>query len=159
MCNHTWTTWTSKGIKTRVIVSTLLFLGDFIIIYYFQNAAPSSRESMKIDGQQVDCYIGSIIEAATSSLGDIVVRVSSSTEQSEKDFGNSSASSLNVWESWHHPIMKWLQVRVLLQSVSLREELQFQLRNMRHLMPPVKKVITAVSWVCSIASSSAKDCR
>nr|XP_058969510.1 uncharacterized protein LOC131795914 [Pocillopora verrucosa] len=51
---------------------------------------------MKIDGQQVDCYIGSIIEAATSSLRDIVVRVSSSTEQSEKDFGNSSASSLNV---------------------------------------------------------------
>nr|XP_058946159.1 uncharacterized protein LOC131774152 [Pocillopora verrucosa] len=51
---------------------------------------------MKIDGQQVDCYIGSIIEAATSSLRDIVVRVSSSTEQSEKDFGISSASSLNV---------------------------------------------------------------
>ncbi|XP_066025758.1 uncharacterized protein [Pocillopora verrucosa] len=50
---------------------------------------------MKIDGQQVDCYIGSIIEAATSSLRDIVVRVSSSTEQSEKDFGISSASSLN----------------------------------------------------------------
>ena len=51
---------------------------------------------MKIDEQQDDCYIGSIMEAATSSLRDIVVRVSSSTEQSEKDFGNSSASSLNV---------------------------------------------------------------
>ena len=51
---------------------------------------------MKVDGQQVDRYIGSIIEAATSSLRDIVVRVSSSTEQSEKDFGISSASSLNV---------------------------------------------------------------
>ena len=36
---------------------------------------------------------------------------------------------------------------VLLQSVSLREELQS--------MPPVKKVITAVSLVCSIAISSA----
>ena len=29
-------------------------------------------------------------------MRDIVLRVSSSTEQSEKDFGNSSASSLNV---------------------------------------------------------------
>ena len=51
---------------------------------------------MKINEQQLDLHIGSIIEAAASSLGDIVVRVSSSTKQSEKDFGNSSASSLNV---------------------------------------------------------------
>ena len=54
---------------------------------------PSSRESMKIGEQQLDLYIGSIIEAAASSLQDIVVRVSSNTKQSEKEFGNSSASS------------------------------------------------------------------
>ena len=52
---------------------------------------------MKIDEQKLDLYIGSIIEATASSLGDIVVRVSSSTEQSEKDFDNGSASSLNLW--------------------------------------------------------------
>ena len=63
------------------------------MIYYFQNATPSSSESMKIDEQQLDLYIGSIIEAAAPSLRDIVVRVSSSTKQSEKDFGNGSASS------------------------------------------------------------------
>ena len=48
-----------------------------------------------------------------------------------------------------------------MQSLSLEEELQFQLRNMRppqQLMPIVKKVITAVKLVCSIASSSAKGC-
>ena len=39
---------------------------------------------MKIDEQKLDLYIGSIIEATASSLGDIVVRVSSSTEQSRK---------------------------------------------------------------------------
>ena len=66
------------------------------MIYYFQNATPSSRESMKINEQQLDLYIERIIEAAASSLGDVVVRVSSSTKQSEKDFGNSSASSSNV---------------------------------------------------------------
>ena len=66
------------------------------MIYYFQNATPSSRESMKIDEQQLDLHIGSIIEAAAPSLRDIVVRVSSSTKQSEKDFGIGSASSLNV---------------------------------------------------------------
>ena len=63
------------------------------MIYYFQNATPSSREPMKINEQQLDLYIERIIEAATSSLGDVVVRVSSSTKQSEKEFGNSSASS------------------------------------------------------------------
>ena len=65
---------------------------------------------MKIDEQKLDLYIGSIIEATASSLGDIVVRVikiflwlfsaawqSSSTEQSEKDFDNGSASSLKLW--------------------------------------------------------------
>ena len=66
------------------------------MIYFFQNVTTSSREPMKIDEQQLDLYIGSIIEAATSSLQDIVVRVSSNTKQSEKDFGNGSASSLNV---------------------------------------------------------------
>ena len=64
------------------------------MIYYFQNAPPSSSESLKIDEQQLDFYIESIIEAATSSLWDIVIRVSSSTKQSEKEFGNSGASSL-----------------------------------------------------------------
>ena len=68
------------------------------MIYYFQNATPSSREPMKINEQQLDLYIERIIEAAASSLGDVVVRVSSSTKQSEKEFGNSSASSLNVCE-------------------------------------------------------------
>ena len=66
------------------------------MIYYFQNATPSSRESMKIEEQQLDLYIERIIEAAASSLQDVVVRVSSSTKQSEKEFGNSSASSWNV---------------------------------------------------------------
>ena len=46
-------------------------------MYYFQNTTPSSRESIKISEQQLDLYIGSIIEAATSSLQDVVVRVSS----------------------------------------------------------------------------------
>ena len=46
------------------------------MIYYFQNATTSSRESMKINEQQLDLYIERIIEAAASSLGDIVVRVS-----------------------------------------------------------------------------------
>ena len=46
------------------------------MIYYFQNATPSSREPMKIKEQQLDLYIERIIEAAASSLGDIVVRVS-----------------------------------------------------------------------------------
>ena len=67
------------------------------MIYQFQNATPSSRESIKINEQQLDLYIGSIIEAATSRLWDIVIRVSGSTKQSEKDFGNSSASPLNVF--------------------------------------------------------------
>ena len=67
------------------------------MINYFQNAPPSSREPMKINEQQLDLYIERIIEAAASSLGDVVVRVSSSTKQSEKDFGNRSASSLNVF--------------------------------------------------------------
>ena len=67
------------------------------MIYYFQNATPSSREPMKINEQQLDLYIERIIEAAASSLGDVVVRVSSSTKQSERDFGNRSASSLNVF--------------------------------------------------------------
>ena len=48
---------------------------------------------MKIKEQQLDLYIERIIEAAASSLGDVVVRVSSSTKQSERDFVNSSASS------------------------------------------------------------------
>ena len=48
---------------------------------------------MKIDEQQLDLYIERIIEAAASSLGDVVVRVSSRTKQSEKEFGNGSASS------------------------------------------------------------------
>ena len=47
------------------------------MIYYFQNATPSSREPMKINEQQLDLYIERIIEAAASSLGDVVVRVSS----------------------------------------------------------------------------------
>ena len=47
------------------------------MMYYFQNATPSSRESIKISEQQLDLYIGSVIEAATSSLRDVVVRVSS----------------------------------------------------------------------------------
>ena len=68
------------------------------MIYYFQNATPSSSKSLKIDEQQLDLYVGSIIEAATSSLRDVVIRVSSSTKQSEKEFGNSGASSLNVCE-------------------------------------------------------------
>ena len=46
------------------------------MIYYFQNATPSSREPMKINEQQLDLYIERIIEAAASSLGDVVVRVS-----------------------------------------------------------------------------------
>ena len=68
------------------------------MIYYFQNATPSPRESLKIDEQQLDLYIESIIEATTSSLWDIVIRVSSSTKQSEKEFGNSGTSSLSVCE-------------------------------------------------------------
>ena len=68
------------------------------MIYYFQNATPSSSESLKIDEQQLDLYIENIIEATASSLGDVVIRVSSSTKQSEKEFGNSGASSLNVCE-------------------------------------------------------------
>ena len=67
------------------------------MIYYFQNATPSFREPMKINEQQLDLYIERIIEAAAPSLRDIVVRVSSSTKQSERDFGNRSASSLNVF--------------------------------------------------------------
>ena len=47
------------------------------MMYYFQNTTPSSRESIKISEQQLDLYIGSVIEAATSSLRDVVVRVSS----------------------------------------------------------------------------------
>ena len=47
------------------------------MIYYFQNAPPSSREPMKINEQQLDLYIERIIEAAASSLGDVIVRVSS----------------------------------------------------------------------------------
>ena len=54
------------------------------MIYYFQNATPSSREPMKTNEQQLDLYIERIIEAAASSLGDVVVRVSSSTKQSER---------------------------------------------------------------------------
>ena len=65
------------------------------MIYYFQNATPSSRES-KIDQQKLDLYIESIIEAAASSLQDVVLRVSSSSKQLEKDFDNGSQSSLNV---------------------------------------------------------------
>ena len=67
------------------------------MINYFQNATPSSSEPMKIKEQQLDLYIERIIEAATSRLWDIVIRVSGSTKQSEKDFGNSSASPLNVF--------------------------------------------------------------
>ena len=52
---------------------------------------------MKINEQQLDLYIERIIEAAASSLGDVVVRVSSSTKQLERDFGNRSVSSLNVF--------------------------------------------------------------
>ena len=66
-----------------------------MIYYYFQNATPSSRES-KIDQQKLDLYIESIIEAAASSLQDVVLRVSSSSKQLEKDFDNGSQSSLNV---------------------------------------------------------------
>ena len=47
------------------------------MIYYFQNATPSSREPMKISEQQLDLYIERIIEAAASNLRDVVVRVSS----------------------------------------------------------------------------------
>ena len=65
------------------------------MIYYFQNATPSSRES-KIDQQKLDLYIESIIEAAASSLQDVVLRVSTSSKQLEKDFDNGSQSSLNV---------------------------------------------------------------
>ena len=65
------------------------------MIYYFQNATPSSRES-KIDQQKLDLYIESIIEAAASSLQDVVLRVSSSSNQLKKDFDNGSQSSLNV---------------------------------------------------------------
>ena len=66
-----------------------------IMIYYFQNATPSSRES-KINQQKLDLYVESIIEAAASSLQDVVLRVSSSTKQLDKDFDNGSQSSLNV---------------------------------------------------------------
>ena len=180
------------------------------MIYYFQNAPPSSREPMKINEQQLDLYIERIIEAAASSLGDVVVRVSSSTKQLERDFGNRSVSSLNVFgiltssyskvtpsqsltavcepeggspvhapsqegnyccfmsmiycnkfsHGCHQPFViqvdyypnLYLLIQdsslfVLMQSLSLGEGLQFQLRNMRppqQLMPPVKKVITAV---------------
>ena len=65
------------------------------MIYYFQNATPSSRES-KINQQKLDLYVESIIEATASSLQDVVLRVSSSTKQSDKDFDNGSQSSLNV---------------------------------------------------------------
>ena len=51
---------------------------------------------MKINEEQLDLYIERIIEAAASSLGDVVVRVSSSTKQLERDFGNRSVLSLNV---------------------------------------------------------------
>ena len=66
------------------------------MIFYFQNATPSSSESIKIDEEKLDRYVGSIIAAAASSLQDVVIRVSSSTGQSEKDSGNGVASSLNV---------------------------------------------------------------
>ena len=108
------------------------------MIYNFQNATPSSREPMKIKEHQLDLYIERIIEAAASSLGDVVVRVSSFTKQSERDFGNRSASSLNVCGNLTSSYIEVTPSElVLLQSVSLREELQS--------MPPVKKVITAVS--------------
>ncbi|XP_066026355.1 uncharacterized protein [Pocillopora verrucosa] len=60
------------------------------------NATPSSSESIKIDEEKLDRYVGSIIAAAASSLQDVVIRVSSSTRQSEKDSDNGVASSLNV---------------------------------------------------------------
>ena len=66
-----------------------------IMIYYFQNATPSSRES-KINQQKLDLYVESIIEATASSLQDVVLRVSSSTKQLDKIFDNGSQSSLNV---------------------------------------------------------------
>ena len=66
------------------------------MIFYFQNATPSSSESIKIDEEKLDRYVGSIIAAAASSLQDVVIRVSSSTRQSEKDSDNGVASSLNV---------------------------------------------------------------
>ena len=76
-----------------ILFSFTVFQLRNVMIYYFQNATPSSRESMKIEEQKLDLYIERIIEAAASSLKDVVVRVSSSTKQSEKEFGNSSASS------------------------------------------------------------------
>ena len=66
------------------------------MIFYFQNATPSSSESIKIDEEKLDRYVGSIIAAAASSLQDVVIRVSSSTRQLEKDSDNGVASSLNV---------------------------------------------------------------
>ena len=66
------------------------------MIFYFQNATPGSSESIKIDEEKLDRYVGSIIAAAASSLQDVVIRVSSSTRQSEKDSDNGVASSLNV---------------------------------------------------------------
>ena len=66
------------------------------MIFYFQNATPSSSESIKIDEEKLDRYVGSIIAAAALSLQDVVIRVSSSTRQSEKDSDNGVASSLNV---------------------------------------------------------------
>ena len=84
----------------NIITANRKFIYTFLFhSFSAKNATSSPRESMKIDEQKLDLYIGSIIEATASSLGDIVVRVSSSTEQSEKDFDNGSASSLNLWES------------------------------------------------------------
>ena len=73
------------------------------MIFYFRSSFSSSifidsleQESIKIDKEKLGCCVGRIIAAATSSLQDVVIRVSSSTRQSEKDSDNGSASSLNV---------------------------------------------------------------
>ena len=65
------------------------------MIFYFRPSFSSSifidsleQESIKIDKEKLGCCVGSIIAAAASSLQDVVIRVSSSTRQSEKDSDN-----------------------------------------------------------------------
>ena len=60
----------------NIITANRKFIYTFLFhSFSAKNATPSPRESMKIDEQKLDLYIGSIIEATASSLGDIVVRV------------------------------------------------------------------------------------
>ena len=66
--------------ESTIVINIITANRKFIYTFLFhsfsaKNATPSPRESMKIDEQKLDLYIGSIIEATASSLGDIVVRV------------------------------------------------------------------------------------